>query len=398
MKYAIVIPDGAADEPQESLGGKTPLQAARLPNMDRVARTGVVGRMDNVPRPLTPASDVATLSLFGYDPRKVYTGRAPLEAAALGVTLGPNDWAVRCNLVHVADGQMRDFTSGHITSEEGHQLIAALAPKLAGGLELVPGVGYRNLLVIRGGGGQRPGDDLATQPPHDIPDKPVADYLPHGTGGDFFKSLMEQSKPILRDHPVNQARRAAGKRDATQIWLWGQGRAPRLSKFAKLYGRRGAITSGVDLVRGVGVLLGWDRLDHPAVTDYLDNDYAKQAELAIDGLKTHDLVCVHVEAPDEASHEGKADKKIEALERIDRDIVGPLLEALPRFGDWRILVAPDHRTPLRTRAHSYGAVPFAVAGTGVEPAGHSAYDEETGAASNLSFEPGYTLMKWFLGN
>jgi 2,3-bisphosphoglycerate-independent phosphoglycerate mutase len=415
MKYAIVIPDGAADEPQESLGGRTPLQAARLPNMDRVARTGVVGRMDNVPRPLTPASDVATLSLFGYDPLKVYTGRAPLEAAALGVTLGPNDWAVRCNLVHVADGQMRDFTSGHISSEEGHQLIEALQKTLGGQnvldeagrnlgrllptpnpLELTPGVGYRNLLVIRGGG-ELPGDDLKTQPPHDIPDRPVADYLPRGTGGDFFKSLMEQSKPILRDHPVNQARRAAGKRDATQIWLWGQGLAPRLTKFAELYGPRGAITSGVDLVRGVGVLLGWDRLDHPAVTDYLDNDYAKQAELAIDGLKTHDLVCVHVEAPDEASHEGKADKKIEALERIDRDIVGPLLEALPRFGDWRILVAPDHRTPLRTRAHSYGTVPFALAGTGVEPGGHSAYDEDSGAASKLSFEPGCTLMKWFLG-
>jgi 2,3-bisphosphoglycerate-independent phosphoglycerate mutase len=396
MKYAIVIPDGAADEPQESLGGKTPLQAARLPNMDRVARSGVVGRMDNVPRPLTPASDVATLSLFGYDPLKVYTGRAPLEAAALGVTLGPNDWAVRCNLVHVADGQMRDFTSGHITSEEGHQLIAALAPKLGRGLELVPGVGYRNLLVIRDGG-PAPGDDLTTQPPHDIPDKPVANYLPRGTGGDFFTSLMEQSQAILRDHPVNKARRAAGKRDATQVWLWGQGRAPRLTRFAELYGPRGAITSGVDLVRGVGVLLGWDRLDHPAVTDYLDNDYAKQAELAIDGLKSHDLVCVHVEAPDEASHEGKSDKKIEALERIDRDIVGPLLDALPRFGGWRILVAPDHRTPLRTRAHSYGAVPFAVAGTGVEPGGQSAYDEERGLASKVTFEPGYTLMNWFLG-
>src|SRR5437660_880858 len=208
MKCAVVIPDGCADEPQPALGNRTPLQAANLPNMDRVARLGVVGRTDNVPRPFTPASDVATLSLFGYDPVKVYTGRAPLEAAALGVTLGPDDWAVRCNLVHVADGQMRDFTSGHITSEEGHQLIAALAPKLGCGMELIPGVGYRNLLVIRSG--PIPGDDLKTQPPHDIPDKPVADYLPSGTGSDFFKSLMEQSQPILRDHPVNQARRAAG--------------------------------------------------------------------------------------------------------------------------------------------------------------------------------------------
>src|SRR5262245_15116723 len=209
MKYAIVIPDGAADEPQESLGGKTPLQAARLPNMDQVVRAGVVGRMDNVPRPLTPASDVATLSLFGYDPLQVYTGRAPLEAAALGVTLRPNDWAVRCNLVHVADGQMRDFTSGHITSEEGHQLIGALESMVEQAvirdetghvladlglqLQLQAGVGYRNLLVIRRRGAQatKLGDELVTQPPHDIPDKPVAEHLPRGAGSEFFRSLMD---------------------------------------------------------------------------------------------------------------------------------------------------------------------------------------------------------------
>jgi 2,3-bisphosphoglycerate-independent phosphoglycerate mutase len=204
------------------------------------------------------------------------------------------------------------------------------------------------------------------------------------------------SRSFLSRHPVNQARRDAGKRDATQVWLWGQGRAPTLTKFAERYGPRGAICSGVDLVRGVGVLLGWDRLDHPAVTDYLDNDYAKQAELAVEGLKSHDLVCVHVEAPDEASHEGRADAKVEALERIDRDIVGPLLEALPGSGDWRLLIAPDHRTPLRTRAHSYGAVPFAVCGTGVAAGGASAYDEDT-AASGRSFDPGWRLMEWFLG-
>src|SRR5947209_13634616 len=404
MKFAVVIPDGAADEPQESLGGKTPLQAARVPHMDRAVQIGVTGLMNNVPKPLTPASDVATLSLFGYDPLEVYSGRAPLEAAALGVTLGPGDWAVRCNLVHVADGLMRDFTAGHISSEEGRQAIAALQKALGGltadggRLEFVPGVSYRNLLVYRAGASPAPFDDATkTQPPHDIPDKPAADYLPSGTGSDLLHYLMVRSRTVLAEHPVNEARRAAGKRDATQIWLWGQGRAPTLTKFAERYGPRGAICSGVDLVRGVGVLLGWDRLDHPAVTDYLDNDYAKQAELAVDGLKTHDLVCVHVEAPDEASHEGKADKKIEALERIDRDIVGPLLEALPRFGDWRILVAPDHRTPLRTRAHSYGAVPFAVAGSGVEPGGGTAYDEDTGAASGRTFEPGCTLMRWFLG-
>jgi 2,3-bisphosphoglycerate-independent phosphoglycerate mutase len=412
MKYAIVIPDGAADEPQSSLGGKTPLRAARLPNMDRAVQLGVTGLMNNVPKPLTPASDVATLSLFGYDPLVVYTGRAPLEAAALGVTLGPGDWAVRCNLVHVPDGHMRDFTSGHISSEEGHQLVAALRGRIEVAhisvrneaardfaanpprLELHPGVGYRNLLVVRNGDWML-SSDLVTQPPHDIPDKPVGEYLPRGTGGHLFEMLMEMSKAVLAEHPVNQARREKGEKTVTQIWLWGQGRAPALPKFTDRYGPRGAICSGVDLVRGVGVLLGWDRLDHPAVTDYLDNDYAKQAELALEGLKSHDLVCVHVEAPDEASHEGRADAKVEAIERIDRDIVGPLLEALPQFGDWRLLIAPDHRTPLRTRAHSYGAVPFAVAGTGVPAGGQTAYDEDT-AASGRSFDPGWQLMEWFL--
>jgi 2,3-bisphosphoglycerate-independent phosphoglycerate mutase len=404
MKYAIVIPDGAADEPQPALGGKTPLHAARLPNMDRAVAMGVTGLTNNVPKPLTPASDVSTLSLFGYDPLQVYTGRAPLEAAALGVTLGPGDWAIRCNLVHVADGLMRDFTAGHISSDEGHALIEALRQKLAGPIghgariEFVPGVSYRNLLIYRAGLKPAPfGDKTKTQPPHDVPDKPVADYLPSGPGADLLAELMERSRYILAGYPVNEARRLARKRDATQIWLWGQGRAPTLTKFADRYGPRGAICSGVDLVRGVGVLLGWDRLDHPAVTDYLDNDYAKQAELAIAGLQTHDLVCVHVEAPDEASHEGKADAKVEAIERIDRDIVGPLLDALPGFGDWRLLIAPDHRTPLRTRAHSYGPVPFAVAGTGVPAGGQTAYDEDTAASSGRSFDPGWQLMQWFLG-
>jgi 2,3-bisphosphoglycerate-independent phosphoglycerate mutase len=405
MKYAIVIPDGAADEPQAALGGKTPLQAARLPNMDRAVRAGVTGLMNNVPKPLTPASDVATLSLFGYDPLEVYTGRAPLEAAALGVTLGPGDWAIRCNLVHTDRGEMRDFTADHIPSEAGRELIAAMRKAFAGPrpdgsrLEFHPGVSYRNLLVYRAGPVPAPfGDATKTQPPHDVPDQPVAGHLPKGPGSELLRELMGQSASIFRDHPVNQARRAAGKRDATQVWLWGQGRAPKLTRFAERYGPRGAICSGVDLVRGVGILLGWDRVDAPGVTDYLDNDYALQARLGLEALKTHDLVCVHVEAPDEASHEGWADAKVEALERIDRDIVGPLLDALPGFGDWRLLIAPDHRTPLRTRAHSYGAVPFAVAGTSVAAGGAGAYDEDTAAAAGRSFDPGWRLMEWFLGN
>lgn len=410
MKFAIVIPDGAADEPQPALGGKTPLQAARLTNTDRAVQLGVTGLTNNVPKPLTPASDVATLSLFGYDPLRYYTGRAPLEAAALGVTLGPDDWAIRCNLVHIADGCMRDFTAGHIPSHVGRELIAALGNILAQAditssqgdvasakLELHPGVGYRNLLVVRNAG-QLLGDDLVTQPPHDIPDQPIADHLPRGQGGEFLEVVMDLSQRLLAMHPANRKRREAGERDATQIWLWGQGRAPKLTKFVDQFGLRGAITSGVDLVRGVGTLLGWDRLDHSSVTDYLDNDYAKQAELAIAALQTHDLVCVHVEAPDEASHEGNAVAKVEALERIDRDIVGPILEALPSHGEWRLLIAPDHCTHLRTRSHSYGAVPFVIAGTGIAAGGATAYDEISAAATGRNFDPGWRLMEWLLSS
>jgi 2,3-bisphosphoglycerate-independent phosphoglycerate mutase len=432
MKYAIVIPDGCADEPVDALGGRTPLQAARLPNMDRVARTGVVGRSNNVPATLTPASDVATLSLFGYDPLQVYTGRAPLETAAMGIPLGADDWAIRCNLVTVEDGAMRDFTAGHISNAEGRALIEAVQQALGGPvpagqegagvgrLEFHPGVSYRNILVYRSRGpapfaaatGPQPPHDYPdpegmaeyaprqeatrTQPPHDIPDQPVASHLPQGPGSGLLRALMERSRDVLRDHPGNRARRAAGKRPATQVWLWGQGRAPHLRPFAEVYGKRGAILSAVDLVRGVGILLGWTRIDVPGATGYLDTDYAAKGRYGVEALKGHDLVCVHVEAPDEASHEGKADAKVEALEQIDRHIVGPLLEALPKHGDWRILVSPDHRTPLRTRAHSHGAVPFALAGTGIESRGQPSYDEAVAAASDLAFEKGHELMRRFL--
>jgi 2,3-bisphosphoglycerate-independent phosphoglycerate mutase len=403
MKYAIIIPDGCADEPQEALGGKTPLQAAHKPNMDRIARTGVVGRSNNVPEALTPASDVATLSLFGYDPLVVYTGRSPLEAAAMGIDLGPNDWAIRCNLVTIDNDEMRDFTAGHISTEEGRQLIRDLsdhlgdpAPDGTSQLELYAGVSYRHCLVYRARTTAPFSKETKTQPPHDIPDRPIAGYLPTGPGSDLLRDLMMKSRQVLENHPINLARLEGRKRPATQIWLWGQGQAPALEPFAKVYGKNGAIISAVDLVRGVGILLGWTRIDVPGTTGYLDTDYAAKGRYGVAALKDHDLVCVHIEAPDEASHEGKADAKVKALEEIDRHIVGPLLEALPRYGEWRILVSPDHRTPLRTRAHAHGAVPFAVAGTGVVSKGQPSYDEQVAAGSDLAFAKGHELMRWFL--
>ncbi|HEV3083748.1 MAG TPA: cofactor-independent phosphoglycerate mutase [Gemmataceae bacterium] len=406
MKYAIVIPDGCADEPQESLGGKTPLQAARKPNMDRLARLGMVGRSNNVPASLTPASDVATLSLFGYDPGAVYTGRAPLETAAMGIGLGPDDWAIRCNLVTVENEVMRDFTAGHIPSAEGKALIEGVQAALGGGLpgakppatlEFHAGVSYRNILVYRSQGPAPFSEQTKTQPPHDIPDKKIDDYLPQGPGSTVLRSLMERSQEVLSRHPVNKMRQARAQRPATQIWLWGQGRAPHLTPFAQVYGKRGAIISAVDLVRGVGILLGWKRIDVAGATGYLDTDYAAKGRAGVATLQDFDLVCVHVEATDEASHEGRADAKVKALEEIDRHIVGPLLEALPKHGDWRMLVSPDHRTPLRTRAHAHGAVPFIMAGAGIQAKGQQSYDEAVAAASDLAFDKGHELMRRFLG-
>jgi 2,3-bisphosphoglycerate-independent phosphoglycerate mutase len=376
--------------------------------MDRIAQAGVVGRSNNVPASLTPASDVATLSLFGYDPLEVYTGRAPLEAAAMGIPLGLKDWAIRCNLVHIADERMTDFTAGHITSEDGQPLMAAMqssfggpASRLVGGLpgqlEFHAGVSYRNILVYRGVSDSPFSTRTQTQPPHDIPDQPIAKHLPRGPGSELLLAIMQMSREVFRTHPINVARMTMGKKPATQVWLWGQGRAPQLRPFAEQYAKKGAIISAVDLVRGVGVLLGWKRIDVPGATGYLDTDYAAKGRAGIAALAEHDLVCVHVEAPDEASHEGKTNEKVTALERIDEQIVGPLLEALPRHGDWRILVSPDHRTTLRTRAHAHGSVPFAMAGTGILSRGQRSYNESVATHSDVAFEKGHELMRFLLG-
>ena len=410
MKYVIVIPDGAADEPQDSLGGATPLEAAHVPHMDTIARRGILGWADNVPKSLTAASDVATLSLFGYDPLIFYTGRAPLEARAMGIDLGPEDFAVRCNLVHSPRGIMADFTAGHISNAEGASLVRCLQEafggprqvKNAGGminvsLEFHAGVSSRNLLIVRGfpQGGEAAALDntTATQAPHDIPDLPFEPHLPKGAGADWLNGIMRESQALFASHPVNQARLAQGKKPATQCWLWGQGRAPALNSFELRHGVRGAIISAVDLVRGVGQLIGWKRIDVPGATGYLDTDYAAKGQAAIEALDGNDLVCVHVEAPDEASHEGRPDAKVSALEQIDQHIVGPLLLALESKGDYRILIEPDHRTLLTTRAHTHGPVPFALSGTGIAaplviPAGY----HEKALSDNFQIQVGHLLL------
>ncbi|MEX0676014.1 MAG: cofactor-independent phosphoglycerate mutase [Pirellulales bacterium] len=400
MKYALVIPDGCADEPQGSLDGKTPLEAAATPEMDAVAAAGVVGRAHHVPAHLPPGSDVANLSLLGYDPNQYFTGRAPLEAAAQGIGLGPNDYAIRCNLVTIEDQTMRDFTADHISTAEAAQLLAALEAELGrSDLEFVPGVSYRNLLVFRGGNTAPPFTlDTRATPPHDLTDKSVLDDYPRGPGSDLLNQLMSESVAVFAHHPVNVKRRKEGRLPATNVWLWGQGRAPAVPPFAKVYGKTGAMITAVDLLRGLAALLGWRCVDVPGATGYLDTDYAAKGRAAVTALADVDLVCVHVEAPDEASHEGNAGAKIKALEEIDRHIVGPLRAALAGHGDFRILVSPDHPTPLRTKTHSHGAVPFAIAGTGITPDAFRTYDERSAGRSTLVFDEGWNLMRYFLGS
>lgn len=399
MKYAIVIPDGAADEPQESLGGKTPLQAARTPAMDAIAREGCVGRSNNVPAALPAGSDVACLSLLGYNPLEQFTGRAPLEAAAQGIELGPEDWAIRCNLVTVENQTMRDFTAGHISSEEARELLNTAQEHLgAEWLQFYPGVSYRNLLVFRGAKQKAPfSNDTRGTPPHDLTDKSVLDDYPRGPGSNLLVQLMEQSSDLFAQHPVNTARRKSGKLPATNIWLWGLGRTPRLTSFEKLHGVRGAMITAVDLLRGLAALVGWRRIEVPGATGYVDTDYAAKGRYAIDAIQNADLICVHVEATDEASHEGDVAKKIKALEEIDTKIVAPLHEALKKQGDYRILVSPDHPTLIRTKTHEHGYVPVAMAGTGIKADQSASYDEVAARQSSLAFDEGWRLMGHFLG-
>jgi 2,3-bisphosphoglycerate-independent phosphoglycerate mutase len=398
MKFALIIPDGAADEPQHSLGGRTPLEAARIPNMDAIAREGMIGRADHVPESMPSGSDVGTMSLFGYDPLKYHTGRAPIEAAAQGIELGPLDWAIRCNLVDIADGRMKSFTAGQIPNDLSRELVQLLQKDQCGSptWKFYPGVSYRNLLIYRSRGETAPfSRETQTVPPHDITDQAIEPYLPKGPGSDELQALMNRSIPLFAGCEHNQERSRRGELPATQTWLWGLGKTPALEPFVKRFGRTGAVITAVDLLRGLARLLGWKVVNVPGATGYLDTDYAAKGRYAIDTLKEVDLVVVHVEASDEASHEGHADKKVEVLERIDADIVGPLHGYLKNQGDYRILISPDHPTFVRTKTHSHGYVPFALCGAGISADAASTYGETEAARSKIAI-PGYELMPLFL--
>tara|TARA_R110002111_G_C5993523_1_gene372280 strand:- start:78 stop:1292 length:1215 start_codon:yes stop_codon:yes gene_type:complete len=400
MKYVLVIPDGCADEPQDAFGGKTPLQAARVPRMDAIVSQGILGRTDTVPASMPSGSDVGTMSLFGYDPLVYHTGRAPLEAAAQGIELGPHDWAIRCNFVTITDGNMASFTASQLPNEVGAELIELLQEATANDpqWEFQQGVSYRNLLIYRA---QNPEDQpfdtrTSTTPPHDLTDQPIAEDLPAGRGGELLLDLMQRSRKLFLKSEKNQ-NRADGQPAATQIWLWGQGSRPALKPFQEQFGLTGAVITAVDLLRGLGKLLGWDVIEVEGATGYTDTDYAAKGRAAIETLQKSDFVVVHVEATDEASHEGEADEKVKALECIDEYIVGPVHDYLKEQGDYRILVCPDHPTFLRTKTHSHGYVPFAICGTRVRPDQANSYDEVTAADSNLLLPKGHQLMPFFFG-
>ncbi|MCA9239369.1 MAG: cofactor-independent phosphoglycerate mutase, partial [Planctomycetales bacterium] len=370
---------------------------------------GVIARACHTPKALPAGSEIGNLSLLGYDPFAHFTGRAPMEAAAQGIELAEGDWAVRCNLVTIdaVDGAqvMQDFTADHITTEEATALLAdvqqqiASDPKWQGALEFVPGVSYRNLLIWRGARLAAPfSDSTRTHAPHDWTDLPVADAHPSGPGAEVLVELMDATVDLFAGHPVNQQRTAGGKRPATNVWLWGQGGAPTLAPFAQKYGPRGAMITAVDLLRGIAALVGWDRIEVPGATGYLDTDYAAKGRAAIKALDEYDIVCVHVEAPDEASHEGRVEEKVKAIEEIDRHIVGPLLGALKAQNQWRVMISPDHPTFLSTKKHTHGDVPVAMAGSGITPDAGASYGDTTAAQSGLAFEQGWDAMGWFMRN
>ena len=399
MKYVIIIPDGAADEPQEALNGLTPLEAANTPAMDALASLGTVARACHTPSQLPAGSEVGNLSLLGYDPLSHFTGRAPIEAAAQGIELGEQDWAIRCNLVTVENQAMRDFTADHISTEEATELLAAAQEELGGnGLEFVPGVSYRNLLLWRGA--ERPAPfsmDLRATPPHDLTGKSILQNFPRGPGSDVLNDLMSATMKIFADHPVNKKRLSAGKLPATNVWLWGIGKTPKLQPFADAYGPKGAIITAVDLLRGLASLIGWQRIEVPGATGYTDTDYAAKGRYAIEALDSFDLVCVHVEAPDEASHEGDCAAKVKAIEAIDTHVVAPVVEALKSHGDHRMMISPDHPTFLSTKTHTHGNVPVLLAGTGIGADPFTTYGDTNAAKSELSFDNGWEAMQWFIG-
>jgi len=391
-KYAIIIPDGAADEPLEQFDNKTVLEAAHTPNMDKISTLGRQGLVRTVPVDMEPGSDVAQMSLLGYDPKRYYTGRAPIEAVARNIKLSLDDWVFRCNLITIADGKMADHSAGHISTAEAGKLINELDDQLGNEqIRFHTGVSYRHLLVFK-----VLDFDIQTYPPHDHIGTAIEKILPRGKGAELLIDLMARSQQLFTNHDINKVRKDLGENQVSSIWLWGQGKRAQMERFQKRFGLKGATITAVDLVRGLSKLIGFDLINVPGATGFIDTNYQGKASAAIEALKEYDIVFVHIEAPDEASHNGNAEMKKKAVEQIDKYIVGPVLEALQGYESWRILVMPDHPTPIRNCAHSPEPVPFAMAGDNISGILHTTFSEANAAKSGFRIDKGFELMEYFL--
>lgn len=385
MKYVVLLGDGMPDDPVEERGGKTPLELAHTPNMDRIADRGRLGLVSTIPSGMEPGSDVANMSILGFSPDKYYTGRAAIEAAALGIQLAPGEAAFRCNLVclglDTSDPVMADYSAGHPSPDEQLAVVETLNRELGSDtVRFVPGVSFRNLCIISGFEGE---PDLA--PPHDHAGQRTAELMPAGPGADILTDLQERAREILAAHPVNRAREEKGKPLINGIWFWGMGRAPAFPSFEERHGLSSAVVTGVDLIRGLARLLEMRIVDVPGATGYVDTDFEGKARAALEVLDKVDFVFLHVEAPDEAGHEGDLDLKIKAIEDFDRRTVGPVLQGLSKFQQWRVLLLPDHETPVGERGHRGGPVPFAYASRGDL---EKSNDTHRGFSEKAAFESG----------
>ena len=389
MKYCIVIIDGASGLPLPERGGKTCLELAHTPNLDAMAQEGIIGLICTVPPGMEASSACACMSVLGYDPKVYYRGRAAIEARSMGINIDDGDAVFRCNLVAIRDGRMWSYSSGHISTTEAQTLIAALEERLGNDkIHFYPGISYRHICKLTG----HEETLLATcTPPHDIPGKPIDEFLPKGPGNEILQDLMKRSEAVLREHPVNVKRRFRGDIPATIIWLfWGTGKVPDMPSFQQVYGLNGALTSGVDLLQGISQMVGMDVLDISGVTDGMDNDYAAQAAGALKALEEHDLVVIHIEAPDEAGHAGAINDKIEAIQKVDKDILGQIRSW--REGSLRLLVMPDHPTPIKVQTHTGEPVPFMLWGEGFTANGAKRFTESEAKKTGLFIDPGYNIM------
>jgi 2,3-bisphosphoglycerate-independent phosphoglycerate mutase len=402
LKYLVVLTDGMADHPLSELNGKTPLQVSKKPNMDRLAQSGEVGLVRNVPPGMSPGSDVANLAVMGYDPCRYYTGRSPLEAISIGVEMSPTDVSFRCNLVTLTDASaideriMADYSAGEITTPESEILIKELAQALnSKEITFYSGISYRHLMVWH----NAPSNFRLT-PPHDISDRPIGDYLPQGDSSDTLLGLIQKSWSILDNHPVNQARKNSGLHPANSIWFWGEGRKPNIPSFTEKYGLKGSVISAVDLAKGLGIAAGLKVINVPGATGNIHTNFQGKARAVLEAFRSgDDFVYLHIEAPDEAGHQGDLKTKINAIERIDAEVLALILSELPKIAtDFRIMLLPDHPTPLTLKTHVGDPVPFVIHQAGQKNRKGSApiFDEVSAAGTGIMIEEGYQLMDRFI--